>query len=60
MEKIRSALTKKNLEFLNRKGLSITKVLNNLVEYMRIKDALGEENELYKDIQELIRKSKKS
>ena len=47
MEKIRTSLTKENLSYINSKNMSITKLINKLVENMRIEDALkGEENEL--------------
>jgi len=60
MEKIRTSITKQNLEYINEYNMSITKLINNLITKMRIKDALkGEQNELQENIQELIRKSKK-
>jgi len=60
MEKIRTSITKQNLEFINNNNMSITKLINNLIEKMRIEDALkGEQNGLQKNIQELIQKSKK-
>ena len=57
---IRTKISDENLKFINKYEMSVTKLINNLIEEMRIKDALkGENNELQKDIQELIRKSKK-
>ena len=59
MEKIRTTITKENLKFLNKNELSVTKALNNFIKYIRIKDELGEDNELQKDIQGLILQSRK-
>lgn len=60
MEKIRTSITKDNLEYINNNDLSITKFINNLIEQMRIKDALKEDHdELQNNIQELIRKSQR-
>lgn len=60
MEKIRTSITKDNLTFINKYNMSITKLINKLIEEMRIKDALkGEDVELRKYLQELIRESQK-
>ena len=60
MENIRTKITSDNLDYINRNNMSITKLINNLITNMRIKDAHnGDENELLQNIQELIRKSKK-
>lgn len=60
MEKIRTSITVENLEFINKYNMSVTKLINNLISEMRIKDAHnGDDYELRKSIQEVIRKSKK-
>lgn len=58
MEKIRIELTNENLSFLNKKRLSITKAINNFIEYFRINDELGEEDiELRNTLSKVISKS---
>jgi len=60
MINIRTKLTKNNLEYINTNDISVTKLINKLIEKLRINDAhIGDENELQKDIQKIIRECKK-
>jgi UV DNA damage repair endonuclease len=60
MEKIRTEITSENLKFINSNNISLTRVVNKLLELMRIEDAhIGVENELQKNLQRIIRESKK-
>ena len=61
MEKIRTNITNDNLEFTKNNNLSVTKLINNLITYMRIEVAhKGDDNELQKNLQRIIHDSRKS
>ncbi len=59
MKKIRLEITDANLECINSIEGSLTKKINYLISYLRIKDALeGDQNELHQYIQKSIHEGK--
>ena len=54
MHKLRVELTDDNINFININKLSVTKILNNLVEFLRIEDASEEKIDEISKLKERI------